>query len=65
MATKPEFRIFKGENFIRGLHGVPNFPEYESTEPEDWYWAEFSKKEDNRFLWHDENETDSRKWRRF
>jgi len=40
----------KGEVFVQGLYGVPDY--YKDTEdtPEDWYWAETSKREDNRFL---------------
>lgn len=40
----------KGEVFTRGdyLHGVPDF--YPDTKSEDWYWANNSKKSENRFL---------------
>ena len=63
--SRPEHIFYEDEKFIRGdicKIGVPEF--YPNTEAEDWYWAENSKKEDNRFLWHDALQTDSTKWSR-
>ena len=54
---------YNGKVFINALHGVPDFPEYKNTKPEDWYWEKGSNKKDNKFIWRDENETDSKKWR--
>ena len=59
-----QVKIYEGKKFIRGLHGVPDFPPYQSSLPEDWFWEEGSKKEDNHFLWHESWQTDSTKWNR-
>jgi len=59
----PEHIMFEGKRFIKGLNGVPDFPEYKNTKSDDWYWLEGSKKEENRFLWHKVGFTDSKKWK--
>lgn len=42
---------YQGAKFILGLHGVPDYyKNSKHNKPEDWYWAQGSKKEDNRFL---------------
>lgn len=41
-----------GTIFVRGdlSHGVPDFSDYKNDKPEDWYWAENTKKEELEFL---------------
>ena len=43
--------VFEGKEYIKGLHGVPEY--HKNTElntADDWYWAKNSKKEDCYFL---------------
>lgn len=61
--NRPEHIFYDGKKYIKGLHGVPNFEEYKNTKPEDWYWLENSKKEENHFLWHDTSDTNSENWK--
>jgi len=61
--NRPETMVYKGMQFIKGLHGVPPYLEYKDTKPEDWYWKKNTTLEDNAFIWWDMSETDSRKWR--
>ena len=63
MNNRPDYILFETGKYIKALHGVPDFPEYATTKPDDWYWLEGSKKEENRFLWHQTSETDSTKWK--
>ena len=39
-----------GSRYIQGLHGVPDYYAFKYDNPEDFYWAAGSKKEDNAFL---------------
>ena len=41
--------IYNGERFILGLHGVPDYYKNgQRNKPEDWYWAQGSKKENKK-----------------
>lgn len=60
-----EYIFYKDEKFIRGdICGLGRPEYYPNTLPEDWYWAENSKKEENRFLPHSSFRTDSKMWDR-
>lgn len=56
---RPAYIILNRKKFIKGLHGIPDFPEYENTLPDDWYWKEGSVKEENKFLWCPEEDLES------
>jgi len=60
---RPKIMMFQGMEFIKGLHGIPPYPIYKDTKPEDWYWKKDTTLEDNAFLWWQTSETDSKKWR--
>lgn len=40
----------KGEVYVQGLHGIPEYYKEHGKPEEFWYWRKGSQKEDNLFL---------------
>lgn len=58
-----DYIYYYKNKYIKGLHGLPDFDIYKNTKPDDWYWKENSKKEENMFLWWDQTNHNSDTWR--